>query len=258
MKLAWARTGAFSSSEISQKNALLAEEDLKDIVDKAERGESKEEKRYVAGAAATIDSSLRNLDIIYKGRENNFEQNARLRSAYLKTIEENIEFGNRAKDFLKSLPAIFLGSATGVVLFESMGIDLDESVMALIALAFAGAGYLVNLAVVRLTRKKKQMLLMMEDYERTLYFKQYVNRACLILRSLYIDLDRLHRNIFEEVCPETRSVDEIIDELMDGLRPTFCKFVHKHMIDGKITPDLWMRCETGEIGSIETCPHWEK
>ncbi len=158
VKLAWARTGAFSKSEISQKNALLAERDLRDIIDRADREDVIEEKRYVASAVATIDSSLRNLDIIYKGRENNFEQNARLRSAYLKTIEENIEFGNKARDFLKSLPAIFVGSATGVVLFEMIGIKFDESLMGLIALAFAGAGYLVNLAIVRLTRKKKQML----------------------------------------------------------------------------------------------------
>lgn len=64
------------------------------------------EKDCILSAIATMDADLHNLDIIQKGRELNFQEKERLRQAYLDLVSENITFGNKAGDFLKSLPTI--------------------------------------------------------------------------------------------------------------------------------------------------------
>jgi uncharacterized membrane protein YuzA (DUF378 family) len=205
-----------------------------------------------------MDASLRNLDIITKGRDTNFEQNEKLRSAYLRTIEENIEFGNRAKDILKSLPTMSVASLGGVTVFDViadyLGRALTTASMVLILLGSAGAGYLINLYFVRESRKRQQELLIKEDYERQLYFDQYVNRVKLTLMALYNDLNRLHENFIGTAYPEKSDVEKAVLELLEGARPTFCEYVHKHMREGKITPELWVKCETG---ANENCPQYE-
>jgi hypothetical protein len=52
-------------------------------------------------------------------------------------------------------------------------------------------------------------------------------------------------------------VNQIIEDMLRGVRPTFCKYVHKHMREKKITPELWPRCETGTPEAIKSCPFWE-
>jgi len=79
IRMIWARTGAFSNDEHSKLSAVLTEAALKDIKDRAEKDDK--EREYVISAIATMDASLRSLDTIYKGRELNFQENERLRSA---------------------------------------------------------------------------------------------------------------------------------------------------------------------------------
>jgi len=52
-------------------------------------------------------------------------------------------------------------------------------------------------------------------------------------------------------------VSNIIGEMLKGVRPTFCKYVHKHMREKKIEPELWTLCETGKKDAVEKCPCWE-
>lgn len=253
VRMVWARTGMFSNDEHSKISAVLTEAALKNIRERAEADDK--ERKYVNSAIATMDATLRSLDIIHKGRELNFEENEKLRKAYLDSVKENLEFGKKAGDFLKSLPAMVIGGAGGITVAQYFKIS-DINLWA-IGLALASIGYIVNLEVVRLMRKRTQMLYVVQDYERSLYYDQYVTRVATTLTSLYLDLDRIHKNVFEQSYSVDVEVSNIIGEMLKGVRPTFCKYIHKHIREKKIKPELWTLCETGKEVAVEKCPCWE-
>lgn len=253
VRMVWARTGMFSDDEHSKISAVLTEAALKNIRERAEADDK--ERKYVNSAIATMDATLRSLDIIHKGRTLNFEENEKLRKAYLDSVKENLEFGKKAGDFLKSIPAMVIGGAGGITVAQYFEIS-DINLWA-IGLALASIGYIVNLEVVRLMRKRTQMLYVVQDYERSLYYDQYVTRVATTLTSLYLDLDRIHKNVFEQSYSVDVEVSNIIGEMLKGVRPTFCKYIHKHIREKKIKPELWTLCETGKEGAVKKCPCWE-
>ena len=260
VRLVWARTGAFSEkAKHSQLAATLAEDAQKNIKVTAEKEKANnpEEYEYVNSATATMDAGLRNLDIVYKGRELNFEENEKLRSTYLNAVKETLEFGNSFKDFLKSLPTMTIGSVTGIAFAQSILKISDERLWG-IGLGLAAVSYLVNLLIVKLMRKRKQQLYIIQDYERTLYYEQYVNRTEAVLTSLYNDIDRIHKNVFGAPYPAEKSTMEIIGDILEGVKPTFCKYTHKHLREKRITPELWSLCETGNEDETKDCPEWKK
>ena len=257
VRMVWARTGAFSDDPDSKLAAALTEAALKQLRDRAEK-EDPREKDYIFSGIATMDASLRNLDIIQKGRELNFQENDRLRQAYLDSVAENITFGNKAGNFLKALPTITIGGAGSVTLAASLQDSLKLSDLQLwgLGLAAAALGYLVHLGVVRLMRRRTQMLYVIQDYERGLYYNQYVTRAATVLTSLYLDVDRIHKNVFGQSYQVETEAQVIVGEMLKGIRPTFCRYVHKHMKEQKVAPELWSLCETGGDAPA-SCPHWE-
>lgn len=255
VRMVWARTGLFSDDEHSKQSTVLVEEALKNIKERAQSDEK--ENKYVISTIATMDSSLRSLDTAYKGRQLNFEENEKLRSAYLDSIRESLDFGKKAQDFLRSLPTMTIGAAGGVTIAQALGVSGIK--LWGIGLGLAAVGYIVNLLFVRHGRKKTQMLYIVQDYERDLYYDQYITRVSTILTSLYLDLDRIHKNIFGQPYPvDATEVHQIIEEMLRGVRSTFCMYVHKHMREKKITPELWSLCETGALDAVKQCPYWEK
>jgi len=253
VRIAWALTGKFPKSEESKLSASLAEAALNDIEAQAKLDPT--ELKYVTGAKAMVQSSLRSLDTIYKGRELNFGENEKLRLAYLDTVKENLDFGNKAKDFLKSLPTMTIGSAGGVTIASALG--MKGNILIGFGFVLAALGYLINVLIVRLMRKRTQMLFIKEDYDRDLYYDQYVARVTMTLASLYLDLNRHHEKIFGQAYSSGGNVGNVIDDILSGIKATFCKCVHKHMNQKKITPKLWPICETGDKEAIKYCRYWE-
>jgi hypothetical protein len=253
IRIAWGLTGKFPKSEGSELSAVYAEAALKDIEQQAQNDAT--ELKYVTGAKGMIFSSLRSLDTIYKGRELNFTENEKLRSVYLDTIKENIDFGNKARDFLKSLPTMTIGSAGGVSLASVLG--LQGNLLIGLGFVLAATGYLVNVLIVRLMRKRTQRLYVKEDYDRDLYYDQYVTRIAMNLTSLYMDLNRLHKNVFNVPYSDEGEIKDIVENVLGGVRSTLCVYIQKHMDEQKITPELWPLCETGNKEAVKLCRYWE-
>jgi hypothetical protein len=254
VRLTWARTGQFPDDEHPKTSAAINESVLKDIKEKADK--DNQERAYVYSAIAAMDACLRSLETIYKGRELNFQENEKLREAYLESVADNIGFGNKARDFLKSIPTMAISSAGGLTVLEALGITGIP--LWATGLGLAGLGYVINLLIVRAMRYRKQMLYLRQDYERDLYYEQYVARVTETLTSLYLDLDRIHKNVFNELYPMNESATEVISGLLAGVGSTFCTYVHRHMMENKITPLLWPICESGAKEAVKNCPYWKK
>lgn len=259
VRMVWAMTGRFSDDEPSRKLSLYVEDTLRDIEQQVHsQGVSSEERSYVAGAIATMKASLRSLDTAYNGRELNFKENEKLRTTYLESVKDSLHFGTRAQDFLKSLPTMTIGAAGGVTVAKAIG--RSEVTLWGVGLGLAGAGYLVNLLIVRLARRQTRMLYVIQDYERGMYYDQYVHRVADTLLGLFLDLERIHKRVFREnyesdVTPS--ALESVVNEILVGVHPTFCPYVHKHMSEGRITPELWATCESGTPEAVHLCPMWE-
>jgi hypothetical protein len=260
VRMTWALTGKFSNDPSSVSMALYAEDTLKRIEDDAlAQGANAKEKSYIISATATMKASLRSLDTAYKGRDLNFKENEKLREAYLESVKDSLSFGTKAQDFLKSLPTMtIVGAGGSVTVTQALNIT-DSRLVWAIGLVFVALGYLINLLFERLSRSRKQMLYVSQDYERNLYYDQYVTRISNILRGLFTDLERIHKQVFGEYyeSADPTFLDNSTREIMTGVRSTFCPYVHKHMRNKVITPELWADCESGHSDAIRMCPYWE-
>jgi len=236
------------------------EDSLKQIEDRALES-TPEEKGYVISAVATMRASLRSLDNAYKSRALNFEENEKLRqAAYLDSIKESLDFGEKVQDLLKSLPTMTVAAAGGVTILQLLPQEFSTAELWGTGVGLAALGYLVNLWFVDRARRQTQMLYVRQDYERNLYYDQYVRRAVDIIYGLMLDLERIHKRIFSENY-ETNitsgALEKIIEQILAGVRSTFCPYAHKHMREKKIIPNLWALCESGHPESTKMCPHWE-
>jgi len=234
---------------------ILTESEIKDIYDQI--GNDDKQKEYVKDAIDAMNSCLRSLDTIYKGRELNFKENEKLRLAYLASVEENINFGIKVKDFLKSLPSITIGSAGGITLGDYV-YNLSGNPLWIFGLTLTGAflGYLIYFWIVKLSITKKQKLYVKHDYERDLYFLDYLDRVSDSLISLYNQLEVLHHKIYDQNNSDL-SGKEFVKGVLTGIEANLCEHIYIHMKEKKITPELWPICETGNIEALKYCPHYK-
>jgi len=284
VRIVWALTGEFAKDSRSRLSASLVEKEVENIRSSANENN---EKKYVSYAVAAMYASLRTIHTIYKGRDLNFVENERLRLASLKSVEESIEFGTKLKDVLKSLPGMTIGGVSGATVgqrleaqYQSLGISppsgtpppsvlsalldtFSESGILLWTMVALGIviGFLLNWLFLAWIGRRKQRLYFMQDYERNLYYHQYLRQVRGILESLYLDLDQVHEKIFGDLYPINER-NKIIEEILSEAEPRHCKYVDRHMREKKITPELWPLCETGnlenlEMKAVEECPHWK-
>lgn len=270
-------------------------EDKKKVEIDEEKGKIKDEMKYLTRAMIAMNSCLRTLHTMYKGRELNFEENTKLRDAYLESLKENIDFGNKLRDILKSLPTMTLGAAgtisvsqtsigefirkslVNIGLSPEISLEVSPTEVGIIDWVFLGIlvasglaiGYIFNDLLVRWSRKRKQMLYVINDYERNIYYDRYIRQVETSLESLYRELNQIHEEIFKEPYDkeESRKKEEtneekerennsMIEDLI-GAKPERCKYFNQHMREKKITPGEWTICETGWKDDSERCPHWK-
>jgi hypothetical protein len=94
------------------------------------------------------------------------------------------------------------------------------------------------------------------DYDRNLYYEQYYERSRNALVSLYIALEDRHLAFFKNKYDENADANSIVKSSLEGASSTMCQHVYKHMNEGKITPNLWPMCETGQ--GVQSCSWWKK
>lgn len=252
VRMVWSLTDKFHNKDIPEVSSQMTETLLTDIKTRAVG----KDKEYVDRVIATMYAALRNLGMIYRGRELNFTENERLRLTYLEAVQKNIEFGKNAWDYLKTIPAMTVGGAGSVTVAEIIFKTFDIKFLVIVGLFFAAVGFMVHLIYIRLTRNLKLKLYVRQDYERTLYYEQYLNRVLDVLNSLNKELNQIHQDVYGNQQPPTS--DNIkkynIKDFLSGVHSTFCENTHKYMSQKTIKPDNWARCEAGFEKATDECP----
>jgi hypothetical protein len=259
INIAWAQTGFFVKNHPeSNEIATEAKKHLDDIIEQARKADIAE-KAYVNLAVVDIDATMRTIDTIYKGRELNLEENEKLRSAILENIKEDEKFGRDAKDAIKSLPAMAIAAGAGTVTLNEVleSLSLPGWGLWLIGLGFAGAGFIVNGWLKKWYSSRRQKQYIRQDYDRTIYYLQYLNRVQTALIHLYIDIDRVHNRFFGKKYPldKRESATSVVKNIVLAAMPTLCPEIQPHIKDDIINTDRWTLCEAG-IEMVGGCKYW--
>jgi hypothetical protein len=285
VRIAWALTGTFHQDaqgsegddpikDLKVPKALYACETVKPLqalINKyyTENAISDEkEKKYIQNAMISLYSHLRSLATVYCARELNFKENEVLRLEYLNFVKENINFGSELKDWLKALPTMAIGGITGITLATEF--KTPDSMVWMTGILFSVLGFFVYEWWIVYSCRRKQWTYILLDFERTLYYKQYLKRVNRILENLYWDLNNLHKETFGEFYPcldpatsNEGEISQFLNRLNEGVYPTFCPQVYKCIsergllntfiskgkslvCDNPLSPELWPSCETGD------------
>lgn len=262
----WARTSEFSTDKQNRNLDILTMVTLKNIIERAEKDDK--ERSYITRAFIAMDTSLRSIHTIYKGRELNFKDTDKLRDATLEAVKSYSQFGKELKDYLKPLPlALTIGTGGGVTLVyvtDFFGKNISNVVLLFVSLLFAGIGIFAYMLFVRYLGWKKKRLFIQQDYERSLYYRYYLNRVENILKSLYQELNQIHKEVFGQTYPSEDDDEKTISNMIEDSQPKFCDYTDKHFwekgkfrIFKRITPERWPLCETGDKEILGMCPFWK-
>lgn len=144
----------------------------------------------------------------------------------MENVQDGIQFGSKAKDYLKALPSMAIAGpgvagTLGPTLANNIGIVGNQSLFLWgFGAAMAGLGYLIHAGFVSVARKRTQQLYVAQDYERNLYFEHYINRVKATLTGLYLDIDRLHKQTFGDTYPvNDESQEDAVGGLLQGVAP---------------------------------------
>jgi hypothetical protein len=245
LHLAWALTGDFAKETESKDIANMARKYIGDIESQAAKA-SAQERDYVRSAMSLVTGSIRSLDVAYKARELNFKENEQLRTAYLTSFQESLEFGKKLQDFVRSIPSMAIVTGAGTLTINELwGSRLPGWGWAAVVVGLAAAGHVVNIIIVQVKGGLQAKSYMKQDFDRGTYFDQYVARVRSVLVSLYTDIDRVHNEIFGQYYDRSVDAAKVTKELLEGVKNTRCQKVQAHMEKGKISPAIWARCEAG-------------
>lgn len=259
--IAWALTGFFATKDIETTEIAAEAKKGLDYLKELAKNAGEQENLYVIKATGSLNAAMRTLNTIYKGRVLNIEENDNLRKENLENIKQGLQFGNNAKDIMKSLPTMAIASGTGTITLTQLmqSWNLPDWAPWLIGLGTAGIGYFINLGFVRWGARQRQGVFIKQDYERDMFYQHYLTRVRTALINLYNDIARIHESIFQKHYPvgSSENAASVVDGILKGNQMTMCEFVHKHFDSRIITPNLWVLCETGGKAA-ETCKYWEK
>jgi hypothetical protein len=279
VRIAWELSGQYSSNPVERNIAQKTKEKLRALEETVITLDPKTKgAQYISAALAVIGGTERSLQTIIAGRDLNMKEEDQLREESQKNI---LYFSQFSSDLQSIIPRIgsmtIVGAGGGIAVTELFGEILQELpsyVFPLIIALAAAIGYLLHgLVVVPIVKKKLQRDKIRADYDRDLYYMQYIGRTTEILKDLYESLERIHRTHFSNDYPGGAEAAEIVNKLMQGVRPTLCEYVHKHMKNiyndenknkrnkrrwfrSIIDDSVWAMCESRE--GVKDCPWYKK
>lgn len=222
-----------------------------------------EDLEYLRRILPVMVSSLRSLHTIYQGREVSFNEIKKIRDAIGADIDEKKTLGTNIKSFITKLPGMSAGGITGYLLAEEYLFCYGDWMKYLIAIIAAGLGYLVQLGMMTWYQRKKRWNSIRLDYERNLFYLQYIERIRETLGTTYMIIHKIHHVVYSENGDYTKpikdEINDIINNIISGIEPKYCRYIHYHMnIDTrwwhypyfmKYTKiNRWPLCVTGERG----------
>jgi len=252
--LLWSTSGRFGDKE-----SHSGETELRTRLEALQKsaGDDKKELAYLNLAGNRLYAALRNVEILYKGRELNYAENRIFRDDYLSSLKKSYDFSGQLKEGLKSLPAITIGGSGGIALLQTTQQEPGTAGLVFAGLLFAGIAFVLKELLDRLLLYNRQMNHIRQDYETTAYYEHYLGRVEHLLKHVAFDLNEGHRTIFGIPNQDPEELEAAVTGLIANVRPVCCHLVHKHIRTRKVNPETWLYCETGLPG-CRLCKHFKE
>ncbi|MFZ5939823.1 MAG: hypothetical protein ACOYXB_04545 [Bacteroidota bacterium] len=252
--LLWSAAGHFGKDDPANGTTIIT--GMLASLKTVSEGRDKEQA-YLQYSELRLTAALRNAEMIYKGRQLNYEENIQLRKAYLESLQEDHTIQGQLKDALKSLPAITIGGSGGIALIQTAGDDPGTAAVVFSGLIFGAIGFIVKKLFSQWLLSRKQRNNIRQDYETSAYYEHYLNRMESLMISVADDLNAAHRDIIGNSPAETdhNTLTEAVKELLSTARPVSCPCLHEHIRKNLIRPNLWHLCETG-LPRCRNCRHF--
>jgi len=209
------------------------------------------EKEYVNSVFIAIESTYRSLATIANGRNNNYREINAIREQQVKNMQSFSSLIPTLQSTIPRLAEMTVGGiAAGALvgpffqrILPSLGDSAFQISVALGAVIFWGVAELwLNPWLANRELKKVIRL----DYDKDLYYQQYLKRSKNALSSLYEQIEDLHEKIFGIRYKDNINAGNEVNDLMVGLDTTMCENISKCIDNNKVTPDNWAVCESGE------------
>lgn len=245
----WAATGVFSKVPSSGPYKVLSDTELSNL----ETGLKDKHLAYVRAVVPAMDACLRSMHTIFEWRELNFKERDALRDAALESVGEDMKSGLGVGDYLKTIPTFTAVSAAGTAYNYFQEVPAKESWF--FGLSLGVIGLIVHAYILKKLRERRMWLFVRADYDRALYFDDYLHKVRMALELVYDRANGIHERIFGGKYSNDPAED-YYKPILKAIKRSDCYLVHIHMGNGTITPDQWPICKSGLKDRIEECPYY--
>lgn len=272
---AWGLTLKYSEKMEGKIDAEYTQQQMKEIKENTKKNTL--EASYLDNLYSAVDAAVRTLVITINGRNHNFKEVNALIDLQSSIIDDTERVTANLQSLAPRLATITVGGATLPSLFKwilpliwpwDSELVISDNVFRLLMIFAIGVTYWFHeVFVVRWRIKKHQRLLIFGEYNRNLYYRQWVMTVRSTLESLLENSINIYESYYDTKKYENKLIPwrkKFVDDLTKGIEPKYwCKHVHKCMAKNRddtkkdvIDFDKWGNCESGE--GKEECEEYKK
>lgn len=263
IEIAWGLSHLHSENKESQIYGGYIRDYYDKIRNDVKSSESKDEKsiQYLDNLRIAIDSCVRTLGIIIRGRNLNFEENDKLRGQKIDEINALSKSIMNYQGLIPRIQATMIGGVSALVILkgvlEPLFPDISKITIEYFILLCAGLGYVfAEVAILPYLRRKVLCEMIRNDRDRNIYFQNYVMMSRIVLKRLLSEAVDIYNCCYEENYPkiEKNKIEELLDKILPG--PITCENISRCKVGEEITDKNWVICET--IVGFKNCENYRK
>jgi hypothetical protein len=211
---------------------------------------------------AAVTNATRSLQIIYRGREDNFKTIESLRDTKQKSLDNWEQVGLNLQSLLPRLTAVTIGGTTIGGLAEVVGKSIwsgykSEYLLALFLLG-AALSYLFTETWIKPRKIDEKVREIIElDNNRNKYFGNYISKSACVLSILFDEIGSIYSDVYSAPWPDT-SDKAHIEKKLQCLKTTSCRNADDCLKKDLIHSEDWARCELGPNSVYNNCPNLGK
>ena len=228
---------------------------------------SQQDIRYIDGVYAAINSCVRTLHIIIRGRDTNFKEVDKLKEVYLAKAEDIVTFSGNLQSAFGRIATMTIGGTSVTAIVAYYLPNLPVFVFPLVLAAAGAISFGVHEQFVKPWKRGENVKANVKnDYQRNQYYQQYVRRSKDALTGLFketLDLfEEIYGKSYDPVHNKPGKKEEFVNSLLKPIEfeNYTCPIIHecfaKGIILDKKNLDRWPTCESGE--GYGTCPKKKK
>jgi hypothetical protein len=275
MHWAWSLTivhsGTKERAEVTEQEKQIRTR-MSEVRTKVLQGKDPNDEKYMDAIFNAVDSCVRTLLVIIRGRDTNFKETDSLMDMYIKSNESISSFTLSLQSAFGRVAGMTFGGTSATAIVMTLFPNLPVWVFPLTLSAMGAISYaLYELLVTPWKQKKNMAARIKNDYQRDIYFQQYVRRCRDALVGLLMNAFSIYKQVygvhyddsFKNIEIQRKFAENVVDDALGSLDLKYsCEDIHDcydkkiFLTNESIELGRWATCESGE--GNEKCPIFQK